>query len=423
MGYLDGDRFKRFHTSRLRHDKEVCFVETQGNIADLAAGAPLTVDGETMVADVRVFVGQNQTAGAERGIYRVVTPGTGADGVWAREFDADSSVEIVPGMEIFVTNGTVGEDKSHRLTTDAPITIDVTSLTFVDTTADVATIALNSVHRLGDGSDHADVATNTTHSTGDGSDHSAVATNTTHSGGDGSDHADVATNTSAIGAAVSTLLGGAVNSGLLLEANGDGALTGGTQYRGFWNAITNTPTLADGVGTTGDFFIVSDAGTTLIDGEDKWQKFDIIFFDVLWQRKPADTTAITTGTAGDEGLLLALDSAGLFDSRDIGADGDKLDTVETNADVTDTANVDAAGAVMDTDFSTQSILIAITDDTPVAENIPVSSFFGRKAAGDLGSMSATEATALLNVATAALKGLQANTDKASHDLLVSQILN
>ena len=42
---------------------------------------------------------------------------------------------------------------------------------------------------------------------------------------------------------------------------------------------------------------------------------------------------------------------GTVDGRDIAADGTKLDTVETNADVTDTANVTAAGALMDSEVT------------------------------------------------------------------------
>ena len=40
-----------------------------------------------------------------------------------------------------------------------------------------------------------------------------------------------------------------------------------------------------------------------------------------------------------------------FDGRDVSADGAKLDTIEENADVTDTANVTAAGALMDSEVT------------------------------------------------------------------------
>lgn len=42
---------------------------------------------------------------------------------------------------------------------------------------------------------------------------------------------------------------------------------------------------------------------------------------------------------------------GTVDGRDVAADGTKLDGIESGADVTDATNVDAAGAVMDGDFS------------------------------------------------------------------------
>ena len=43
--------------------------------------------------------------------------------------------------------------------------------------------------------------------------------------------------------------------------------------------------------------------------------------------------------------------SGTVDGRDIATDGTKLDTVETNADVTDTTNVTAAGALMDSEVT------------------------------------------------------------------------
>lgn len=48
--------------------------------------------------------------------------------------------------------------------------------------------------------------------------------------------------------------------------------------------------------------------------------------------------------------------SGNVDGRDVSADGLKLDTIETNADVTDATNVEAAGAVMDGDFSSNGLM-------------------------------------------------------------------
>ena len=63
--------------------------------------------------------------------------------------------------------------------------------------------------------------------------------------------------------------------------------------------------------------------------------------------------SITTGTlvANIEGATVTttgnITVGGTVDGRDIDTDGTKLDTIETNADVTDAANVESAGAVME----------------------------------------------------------------------------
>ena len=50
-------------------------------------------------------------------------------------------------------------------------------------------------------------------------------------------------------------------------------------------------------------------------------------------------------------LTGAVTTTSTFDGRDVATDGTKLDTIETNADVTDTANVTAAGALMDSEVT------------------------------------------------------------------------
>lgn len=58
-------------------------------------------------------------------------------------------------------------------------------------------------------------------------------------------------------------------------------------YKGTWNATTNTPTITSGVGTDGDFYIVAVAGTTTIDGISSWAVGDQIIFDgTVWQKVP-----------------------------------------------------------------------------------------------------------------------------------------
>jgi len=56
----------------------------------------------------------------------------------------------------------------------------------------------------------------------------------------------------------------------------------------------------------------------------------------------------------------AITNVGNVDGRDVSADGSKLDGIEAGADVTDAANVDAAGAVMNTDFAAKGDLLSAT---------------------------------------------------------------
>jgi hypothetical protein len=60
---------------------------------------------------------------------------------------------------------------------------------------------------------------------------------------------------------------------------------GALNYKGTWNASTNSPALASGVGTKGDYYQVSVAGTTSIDGISNWGVGDVIAFNgTTWQR-------------------------------------------------------------------------------------------------------------------------------------------
>jgi hypothetical protein len=64
-------------------------------------------------------------------------------------------------------------------------------------------------------------------------------------------------------------------------ANAIGALN----YKGTWNATTNTPTLASGVGTQGDYYVVSVAGATDLNGITNWGIGDWATFNgSVWQR-------------------------------------------------------------------------------------------------------------------------------------------
>ena len=77
---------------------------------------------------------------------------------------------------------TFGTDKAMRIDVGAVADSTVRVLIMPDADVDLAEVALNTAHTVGDGSDHSDVALNTSHAVGDGSDHADVGTNTTHRG-------------------------------------------------------------------------------------------------------------------------------------------------------------------------------------------------------------------------------------------------
>lgn len=54
---------------------------------------------------------------------------------------------------------------------------------------------------------------------------------------------------------------------------------GALNYKGTWNASTNSPALASGVGTKGDYYVVSVAGSTTLDGESLWGVGDWAVFN------------------------------------------------------------------------------------------------------------------------------------------------
>jgi len=104
-------------------------VATTADVVDLAAGAPLNVDGEVLVAGDRVGV-VSQVNPIQNGIYRVVTPGVGADGAWVRTNDADESGEFVSGKFFYVQDGATWARMSFQLVALSPITLGVTPLVF-----------------------------------------------------------------------------------------------------------------------------------------------------------------------------------------------------------------------------------------------------------------------------------------------------
>lgn len=87
-----------------------------------------TIDGVAVAAGDRVLV-KDQAAGAANGIY------VASAGAWARALDADVSSEVVSGMTVFVSEGTVGLDRQFSLVTNGVIVLGTTALVFGQTAA------------------------------------------------------------------------------------------------------------------------------------------------------------------------------------------------------------------------------------------------------------------------------------------------
>jgi hypothetical protein len=85
---------------------------------------------------------------------------------------------------------------------------------------------------------------------------------------------------------------------------------GSIVYRGTWNAATNTPTLVSGVGNKGDYYVVSVAGSTNLDGITDWQVGDwAIFNGLTWQK--VDNTDQVLSVNGYQGVVvLSADDVG-----------------------------------------------------------------------------------------------------------------
>jgi hypothetical protein len=122
-----------------------------------------------------------------------------------------------------------------------------------------------------------------------------------------------------IGAVATTALG--ANSGVAtLDSTGKipaaqlpTSVTGAVVYQGVWNASTNTPTLASGVGTKGNYYKVSVSGTTAVDGLSQWNAGDVIIFDGSTWDKIDGLASEVISVAGRVGAvtLSASDISGL----------------------------------------------------------------------------------------------------------------
>jgi len=83
------------------------------------------------------------------------------------------------------------------------------------------------------------------------------------------------------------------------------SIVGALSYLGTWNASTNTPTLVSSTGSTGQYYVVSVAGTTNLNGISSWSVGDVaIFGNSVWSRIAANLTASVLSVNGQTGTVV-----------------------------------------------------------------------------------------------------------------------
>jgi hypothetical protein len=99
----------------------------------LASGAQngSVIDGVTLATGDRILL-KDQSTGSQNGIYTV-----NASGAPTRATDADSEADLV-GALVSVYAGTVNDNSLWMMTTNAPITVDTTALTFTQFLSGIA---------------------------------------------------------------------------------------------------------------------------------------------------------------------------------------------------------------------------------------------------------------------------------------------
>ena len=91
--------------------------------ANVVMNSAQQIDGVAVIAGDRVLL-TSQTLAKDNGLWIV------ANGDWVRATDANTSAKVTPGLTVMVEEGVANGDSLWHLTTNAPITLGTTALTF-----------------------------------------------------------------------------------------------------------------------------------------------------------------------------------------------------------------------------------------------------------------------------------------------------
>ena len=204
---------------------------------------------------------------------------------------------------------------------------------------------------------------------------------------------------------IATLIGhrGTANGFATLDENGRVPYSqlpeSAMEYKGQWNAETNTPTLADGTGTKGDFYIVSVSGTqNLGSGNVQFFENDRIIYDgSVWSRLsagdvktvnsvlPANGNVALTGenipvSATNATLLSAPLTTDRYADRSV-TNAKIADNAVTNAKIKDPVSVDKGGTGA---TDTKSAFINLANGLTQSQNPQDTEYMIYKAGGNWG---------------------------------------
>ena len=106
------------------------WTSTNGGTYTATTFGQISIDGQLVTTTQRILV-KDQVQSQYNGIYEVVTQGDGST-YWVikRTVDANTSAEVKSGMFTFVQTGDTLANTGWVLTTDNPITLNTTGLTF-----------------------------------------------------------------------------------------------------------------------------------------------------------------------------------------------------------------------------------------------------------------------------------------------------
>ena len=90
------------------------------------------------------------------------------------------------------------------------------------------------------------------------------------------------------------------------------AIQGGLNYRGTWNASTNTPTLTSSTGTSNYYYVVSVSGSTNLNGITDWVAGDWAIYNGSTWQKIDQTNSVTSVNAQTGAVVLGYADVGAF---------------------------------------------------------------------------------------------------------------